>query len=30
MEIGRIAHWISKPATGIHGMPLEFEYAART
>jgi benzoyl-CoA 2,3-dioxygenase component B len=29
MEIGKIAHWISKPTTGIHGMPFEFEYVRR-
>jgi len=23
---GQIANWISKPATGIHGLPFEFEY----
>ena len=28
-EIGKIAHWISNPTTGIHGMPLEFEYVRR-
>jgi hypothetical protein len=28
-EIGKIAHWISKPTTGIHGMPFEFEYVRR-
>ncbi|HLY15816.1 MAG TPA: benzoyl-CoA 2,3-epoxidase subunit BoxB [Bryobacteraceae bacterium] len=29
MEIGKIAHWIAKPSTGIHGMPFEFEYVRR-
>jgi hypothetical protein len=27
--VGKIAHWISKPTTGIHGMPFEFEYVRR-
>jgi benzoyl-CoA 2,3-dioxygenase component B len=29
MQIGQIAHWISKPTTGIHGQPFEFEYVRR-
>jgi hypothetical protein len=29
MEIAKIAHWISKPTTGIHGMPFEFECVRR-
>ncbi len=29
MEMGKIAHWIAKPSTGIHGMPFEFEYVRR-
>jgi benzoyl-CoA 2,3-dioxygenase component B len=28
-EPGRIAHWISKPAHGIKGLPFEFEYVRR-
>ena len=28
-EPGKISHWISKPTTGIHGMPFEFEYVRR-
>jgi benzoyl-CoA 2,3-dioxygenase component B len=28
-EVGKIANWISKPATGIHGLPFEFEYVRR-
>lgn len=28
-EAGKIAHWIAKPSTGIHGMPFEFEYVRR-
>src|SRR5262249_12525659 len=27
--IGQIANWISKPSTGIHGQPFEFEYVRR-
>jgi benzoyl-CoA 2,3-dioxygenase component B len=29
LEIGKIANWISKPTTGIHGMPFEFEYVRK-
>ncbi len=29
MQAGQIAHWISKPTTGIHGQPFEFEYVRR-
>lgn len=28
-EPGRIAHWVSKPAHGIKGLPFEFEYVRR-
>ena len=26
VERGKMAHWISPPATGINGKPIEFEY----
>ncbi len=26
LERGKMAHWISPPATGINGKPIEFEY----
>ncbi|HZS49564.1 MAG TPA: benzoyl-CoA 2,3-epoxidase subunit BoxB [Bryobacterales bacterium] len=29
LEAGKIAHWISKPTHGIHGLPFEFEYVRR-
>jgi len=29
MEVGKIAHWLAKPSTGIHGLPFEFEYVRR-
>ena len=29
MELGKIAHWLAKPSTGIHGLPFEFEYVRR-
>jgi benzoyl-CoA 2,3-dioxygenase component B len=29
LEPGKIAHWIARPAHGIHGLPFEFEYVRR-
>ena len=28
-EVGKIAHWIARPARGIKGLPFEFEYVRR-